>query len=311
MGQRMMWVALSGALWLTACNDEPPILPATPDTAMTPATDMAMPAPDTAPVVDAAPPADIGTPGCPPPMFTNDVALYSANVAEPLYNACSLCHPAADPGPTFNLSDDPATDAVESATFVSPRCLRAPETCDIIAWHPEGHPGYVEEPLLGAMVAWIEASTVIEPCPEPDPEPEPEPDMGPPEDVPCEALPPPGADLARSQAYRDDFETRDENGVSHNDILVGSCARNGTCHAIAGEGDGYYLIQGEDDCAVDWNFFITQIYIDLLDPRGSPLLTLPRDSDGHGGRSVFQGADDERHVRLLNWILDEVQRSRQ
>lgn len=317
MGQRMMWVALASALVLVACNDEAPIIldamPA-PGSDMAPSPEMGPPGPDMR-VADMAPAQmpDSATPGCPPPMFQNDVANYTANVAGPVYDACSLCHPAADPGPTYNLSGDPATDAAESATFVEPGCLLAPATCEIISWHPEGHPGYVAEPLLGTMVAWLEASTIVEPCDTPEPEPMIEPDMGsppPPDDVPCEALPPADADLARSQQYRMEFEQPDAEGVSHNDILVGSCARNGTCHAIAGEGDGYYLIEGEDECATDWNFFITQIYIDLLNPPSSPLLTLPRDRRGHGGRSVFQGADDARHVRLLRWIENEVVRSR-
>ena len=252
MGQRLLWITLAGVIGLGACNDEGP--PLFPDAAVPPdmgRTDAGQTVDMTVDVSLPMQMPDSGTPGCPPPVFTNDVAAYTANVAVPVYDACSLCHPALDaPADTFNLTGDAAIDAEESATFVDPGCLLNPASCEIIAWHPEGHPGYVEGPLLDAMVAWIEVSTTIEPCDVP--EPEPEPDMGPPpppDDVPCEALPPPGADLARSEAYRMEFEQPDGDGVSHNDILVGSCARNGTCHAIAGEGDGYYLIEGDDACA--------------------------------------------------------------
>lgn len=310
MGQ-YKWIAAIGWLCLAAGCDEPPLGP--PDMAsgdvdrgvmdlgvIDQMVDMR--------IVDAV----VDMSNCPPPTFTPDIAEYTANIAGPLFNACALCHPANDPAaPTFNLSGMAADDARESASFVSIRCLADPATCDIVAWHPEGHPGYVQEPLRSALVDWVTLGAMIEACVD-DPAPGdggmgPAPDMGPPP-VPCEALPQPGDNIASSAQFRSEFEAPDGEGISHNDILVGSCARNGACHAIAGEGDGYFLLEGNDECSIDWNFFVSQIYIDFLSPARSPLLTLPRDNSGHGGRSVFQGADDSRHVRLQRWIENETAR---
>lgn len=303
----LKWLAAITLLGLAAGCDEEPINPFD-----------ALPSPDRGAMemsvidvgmmdmtVDAV--VDMST--CPPPTFAPDVDDFDTNVAGPMFTACSLCHQNPDaPDNAFYLADDPATDAVESATFVAPSCLESPETCDIIAWHPEGHPGYVEDPLLTALVNWITLGAMIPPCPDgPDPgEPDVGVDMGPPP-VPCEALPQVGDDLAFTDQFRDEFEASDAEGVSHNDILVGSCARNGACHALAGEGDGYYLLEGDEQCYADWNFFATQIYIDMINPPRSPLLTQPR-TDLHGGRDVFRGADDPRHVRLLRWIEDEKTR---
>lgn len=307
MGQ-YKWIAAIGWLCFAAGCDEPEITP----------TDVAPPMDDRGMEAGVVDPdmgdqdvdAEVDMSNCPPPTFAPDIDDFTANIAGPLYDACSLCHPANDPAaPTFNLSGMASDDARESASFVSTRCLTNPATCDIVAWHPEGHPGYVQEPLRSALVAWVENGAMIEECPgnpgsgRIDGGVVDDPDMA--GIVPCEALPQPGDNVASSAQFRSEFEAPDGEGVSHNDILVGSCARNGACHAIAGEGDGYFLLEGDDECSIDWNFFVSQIYIDLLSPARSPLLTLPRDNNGHGGRSVFQGADDSRHVRLLRWIENE------
>ncbi|MCB9544119.1 MAG: hypothetical protein H6703_16950 [Myxococcales bacterium] len=253
-------------------------------------------------------------------VFEPDPEYFAAEIAQPLYIACGVCHndPEPRPGAPFTLvRNGPAGLTPEQNQLNVAECLSFvdaadPAGSDLIDWHPNGHPGYIGDgPLKDAIIEWIENGTRIV-------EPEPGdcgdagvdgPDGGNPVRPPCEALlGPEGNGGARSQTYRDDFEREDPDGVSHNDVLVGSCARNGGCHALAGEGGDYWLLEEDSECAIEWNFVASQIYIDWLNPLESPLLTQPRDPM-HGGRDVFRGSDDSRHVRLLNWIRAEVVRS--
>lgn len=330
MGRRALAAAALLGAMAAGCDEDPITVgpPTSPDGGMT--IDMRV-GPDPAETGPPEPEPEPEPDPCEPQsVFEPDPEVFANRLAEPLYMACALCHydPAPRPGVPFTLvSSGPfgltpeqnQLNVDESLAFVD---ADDPPASDLIDWHPTGHPGYIADgPLKDAIVEWIEDGTrVVEPDPEDcqgggdaGPEPEPAPDGGAPPvgpgRPPCDALlSPEGNGGARSQMYRDEFERADADGVSHNDILVGSCARNGGCHAIAGEGGDYWLLEEDSECAVEWNFLASQIYIDWLNPLESPLLTQPRDPM-HGGRDVFRGSDDSRHVRLLNWIRAEVTRS--
>lgn len=266
-------------------------------------------------------------------VFEPDPTYFAEQVAPLMYPPCILCHfdPAPRPGVPFTLVDTgPDGLSPEQNQLNIDECLAFvdaddPANSELIVWHPTGHPGYVPDgPLKTAIVNWIEAgSQIIEPepgCDDPDPMPGPDVGVDPPDEgmppppvgprPPCDALlGPDGNGGARSMQFRAEFEEPDFEGVTLNDLLIGSCANNGTCHAIAGEGGDYWLVPGTDECSIEWNFVTTQIYIDWLNPERSPLLARPT-MDEHGGRNVYRGMDDARRGRLLTWIGDEIQRSR-
>lgn len=318
IGRRaLVAAALVGAM-AAGCNWDP--VPQSLDAG--PRTDMRLDPPDPGPEPEPDAELDMEIAPCAPRnVFEPDPAYFAAEIAPPLYVACGVCHnnPTPTPGAPFTLvSNGPAGLTPEQNQINVDECLAFvdagdPPASELIAWHPAGHPGYVDDgPLKDAIVEWIEnGARIVEPDPGEcsDMGVDGGVDGGPPVRPPCEALlGPEGNGGARSQTYRDDFEREDMDGVSHNDILVGSCARNGGCHALAGEGGDYWLLEEDSECAIEWNFVASQIYIDWLNPLESPLLTQPRDPM-HGGRDVFRGSDDSRHVRLLNWIRAEVVRS--
>lgn len=326
--RRMLAAGVLFGLMAAGCDEDPITIGPnnTPDGA---SADMRT---DPGPTPDAGPDEpDVGR--CEPrSVFEPDPQVFANELAGPLYQSCGLCHYDAEPRPgapfTLVLGGPVGLSEAQNQQNVD-ECLAFvdagdPANSDLIAWHPQGHPGYIGDgPLKDSIVAWIEAGTrVVEPDPAdceggggdggPDPGVGDMGSTGPtgPNQPPCDALlGPEGQGGARSMQFRDEFEMGDAEGVSHNDVLVGSCARNSGCHAIPGEGGGYWLLEEVSDCAIEWNFRSTLVYIDWLSPPESPLLTQPLDDD-HGGRDVFRGADDSRHVRLLRWINNEITRSR-
>lgn len=317
-GWRLMAAALICGAMATGCDEEP--FNVGPDRGL----DASIGGDDMSPPPDPEPEPVPDAGRCEPrSVFDPDPDFFAAEIAAPLYTACGLCHydAAPRPGIPFTLvTNGPGGLTPQQNQLNVDECLSFVDAADpansqLIIWHPAGHIGYLGDgPLKDDIIEWIEAGTQII-------EPEPgacldEVDMGadggaPPNNLnpPCEALlSPDGNGGARSMTFRNDFERPDPSDVSHNDILVGSCANNGTCHAIAGEGGDYWLLGEDSECAVEWNYIASQIYIDWLNPLLSPLLTQPR-SVLHGGRDVFRGQDDSRHVRLLNWIRAEITRS--
>lgn len=273
-----------------------------------------------------------GAPPMPPmggptdPSIEPDFELFRASVERVLYNACGGCHTAAVPTPAdpfFTLVDD-GPDGLsvdqqrlnfeEAITFAD---FADPPQSPLLVYHPPGFQAYVipGSQTYNRILAWVEDA------------------IGPGDGgaggqggaggdggagddggspdagiVPCEGLPPPGSPAGRSRAFRDAFDEADASGETINGLLVGSCAETGACHGSQGVGGGYWLVPDLDDpCGRQWNYLSSQWFIDLLEPDASPLLTRPRERD-HGGRVVFRGRDDPRHVRLLLWIEGEAAR---
>jgi len=121
--------------------------------------------------------------------------------------------------------------------------------------------------------------------------------------VPCDALP--QGDGIGNAGFRDAFA----NDI--NPLLVRDCNQFGRCHGTRGEGGGLWLLPVEDPCSADWNFIVTQHFINPRDLNASPILTKPLGFDSvdntHGGAEVFAGTDDETYVAIRNWLIEGLQ----
>lgn len=258
-----------------------------------------------------------------------DLDLFLNSVTGLLYASCSgpACHDAATPNPSDALyqlveggpqglsSDQQRLNFDETISFVD---FDDPPESQLLVHHPPAHQAYVipGSQTHNRIIEWI-ADAVEPPAP---PE-----GMGGaggdggaggqggeggvgeggPIEVPCDGIPPPGNPAGRSQGYRDAYEMPDADGLTINDMLVASCGEMGACHGTQAAAGGYWLLNDLDDpCAVQWNYLVSQWFIDAVEPNASLLLTKPRERD-HGGRVVFRGTDDARHVRLLLWIENE------
>lgn len=246
-----------------------------------------------------------------------DPALFNETVVTVLYGACGgpACHvsPSLGPNPDdalFRLVDaapdalDPDQQTLNFHEVLSFVSFDAPTDSPLLVWHPQGHQGYIipQSATYNRILEWIEDAIA-------PPEPEGAGGMGGVGgmgggQVPCEGIPPPGSPGGRSQGYRDAFEA-EVDGESINDMLVESCGEQGACHGTQGAAGGYWLLADlEDPCAIQWNYLVSQWFIDPLLPDASLLLSKPRERN-HGGAVVFRGRDDARHVRLLLWIENE------
>ncbi len=255
-----------------------------------------------------------------------DPELFQSSVVGLLYSSCGgpACHQAASPNPSdalFQLVDggpdglSPEQQRLnfdESLGFVD---FDDPPQSRLLVHHPPEFPAYLipGSATYNRILEWIEDA--LQP-----------PEMqgaggeggmggvggmdgqggmggsGP---IPCEGIPPPGDSAGRSDSYRAEFEMPDAEGVTINEMLVQSCGEMGACHGTQAVAGGYWLLDDLDDpCAVQWNYLVSQWFIDAIEPDASLLLTKPRERD-HGGRVVFRGRDDPRHVRLLLWIENE------
>lgn len=255
-----------------------------------------------------------------------DPALFQSSVVGLLYSTCSgpACHQAAVPNPNDALyqlvtgGPDGLSEAQQQLNFEESLAFvdfDDPAQSQLLVHHPPEFPAYLipGSATYNRILEWIEDALLP-------------PEMqgaggeggaagaggmggdggtGGGEAVPCQGIPPPGDPAGRSNGYRDAFEMPDADGVTISDLLVQSCGEMGACHGTQAAAGGYWLLGDLDDpCAIQWNYLVSQWFIDAIEPDASLLLTKPRERD-HGGRVVFRGRDDPRHVRLLLWIENE------
>ena len=89
------------------------------------------------------------------------------------------------------------------------------------------------------------------------------------------------------------------------ELPEGFCSGAG-CHTIVGAGGALNFLPATDSCSTQWNFFVSQSFLNLTELSASPLLRQPLGEPGihtHGGRQVFNG-QDENYILLRNWITD-------
>lgn len=91
--------------------------------------------------------------------------------------------------------------------------------------------------------------------------------------------------------------------VEHiNPVLLQQCAL-ADCHAD--QGNGFFLLTDDDECAPAWNYFSTYWYIDHADPPESPLLVRPLvddPQDPHTGLGSLGSRSSCEHISILKWL---------
>ena len=249
-------------------------------------------------------------------VYLADIASFAQCVAPHLAAACEGCHTARP----FEYNSIPAAESPQGhqrnlQSFLQYSSAADPAGSDVLVHHDHMYIPLDSERYRN-LLRWIEARAT--------PPPPPPPPMGgmmgtggaeamggmmgmggaaPVETVPCNGLP--QGDGIGNPGFRASF------GEGINTLLVQECNNFGGCHGERGGAGGLWYLPLEDACSSDWNFTVTQLYINPRDLNSSLILTKPLGfgsaDNTHGGAEVFNGTADESYVTLRNWLIAGLQ----